>query len=122
MAGNEPPKAAVTGDQVPNDNGASGSSTVASPSEQNPIKREAPDSLRRLSDALEGWKNKQDEINKKFLDSFEQIGSDLSKIHNDTGNLRRTYVDLRDIQRKASVRSTTRKRSSLNRPRPPAES
>lgn len=82
---------------------------------------EAPDSLRRLSDALEGWKNKQDEINKKFLESFEQIGTDLSKIHSDTGNLRQTYDDMRVAQRKASVRSS-RRQTTANLPPEPKES
>jgi uncharacterized coiled-coil DUF342 family protein len=70
-----------------------------------------PESLRRLSEAVEGWKNKQDEINRKFLESFEQIGSDLSKINKDTGNLRQTYDDLRRT-------STIARAASFARPKP----
>lgn len=63
-----------------------------------------PESLRLLTEAMEGWKNKQEEINKKFMESFENLGKDLSQMQHDTVTFKSSIDQVKTgIERRASA-------------------
>ncbi|BBN01209.1 hypothetical protein MPTK1_2g05590 [Marchantia polymorpha subsp. ruderalis] len=67
-------------------------------------KKKEPESLRLLTEAMEGWKNKQEEINKKFMESFENLGKDLSQMQHDTVTFKSSIDQVKTgIERRASA-------------------
>ncbi|KAL3678150.1 hypothetical protein R1sor_021106 [Riccia sorocarpa] len=77
-------------------------------------RREEPESLRRLSEAMEGWKTKQLEIQRKLMEEFDHMGKDLSQMQHEAANFK-TEIDVvkEGFQKRASAAGSSRDRTSV---------
>ncbi|KAL2642159.1 hypothetical protein R1flu_009746 [Riccia fluitans] len=112
------PETAAGGADVPNEATSSSTQPPAGVNNdsgpQDVRRREEPASLRRLSEAMEGWKIKQAELQRKLMEEFDHMGKDLSQMQHEAANFK-SEIDIvkEGLQRRASVEMSHRVRTSV---------